>query len=117
MILILVWLFVVLLLSIIPTGGLQTGFSFPADKIIHFIIYGITAIIFFRALRLRMILIKAMVLSISFASLYGFAMELLQSELPWRGCSYLDEVANMSGAVFFSVIYALMDYRRKKIKS
>jgi len=105
MILILLWLFVVLLLSIMPSGGLQTGF--PIDKIIHFIIYGITTIILFRVLKLRMSLIKAMGLSIGIASLYGLAMELLQSQLPWRECSFLDEVANISGAMFFSFIYVL----------
>jgi VanZ family protein len=117
MILIFLWLFVVLLLSIMPSGGLQT--ELPLDKIIHFIIYGITSIILFRVLKLRMSVIKATVLSIGIASLYGLAMELLQSQLPWRECSFLDEVANISGAIFFGFIYILIlkNYHRIKAKS
>lgn len=113
MILTLVWLLVVLLLSIIPAGGTQTGF--PADKIIHFIIYGITAIIFFRVLSLKMSPTRSIILSLSLASFYGLSMELLQSALPWRECSFSDAVANISGALFFGIIYAVRTVRGKKL--
>jgi VanZ family protein len=108
-----VWLSLVLLLSIIPTKGLQTGH--PVDKIIHFVIYGITAVMFLRILRFKTSLSKSIVLSIILASMYGFLIELLQSALPWRQYSFSDIMANVSGAVFFGVLYVLRELYRKKI--
>jgi VanZ family protein len=113
LILTLVWLFLVLLFSIIPTKSLLTGHH--TDKIIHFVIYGITAIILLRALWSKTSLTKSIVLSISIASLYGLAIELLQSVLPWRKFSFMDLLANVGGAFFFTFLYALKNYRRKKI--
>jgi VanZ family protein len=112
LILTIVWLFLVLLLSIIPTKGLQVDHQI--DKIIHFIIYGITAIIFLRVLRLKVSLTISIILSIGLASLYGLAIELLQSMLPWREFSLADELSNIGGAFFFCILYALKNYRRKK---
>lgn len=113
MILIVIWLSVVLFLSVIPVRGPETGY--PLDKLIHFVLYGITAIIFYRVLRLRTSLIKSTVLSIIIASFFGLAMELLQSVVPWRESSFLDELANIGGAFFFCILYALREYRRKKL--
>lgn len=102
-----------LLLSIIPTGDLPT--EDQTDKISHFIVYGITAILFLRVLRLKTTLTKSILLSIILASFFGFAMELIQSMLPWREFSLLDELANIIGAFFFSILYVLGDYYRKKL--
>jgi VanZ family protein len=107
-----IWLLVILFLSIIPTRGPQT--NLPLDKIIHFVVYGITAVIFFRDLRSRVSFNKAIAFSIIFASSYGLAMEILQSSMPWREFSFLDEVANISGAASIVIIYAAMNYRKKK---
>jgi len=111
MVVTIVWLLIILLFSIIPTRGLQTGH--PSDKIVHFVIYGIQAVIFFRVLKLKVSLSKTIILSISLASIYGLAMELLQLVLPWRKFSFSDEIANVSGAFCFGIIYALKgNYRR-----
>lgn len=107
MVFISIWLLVILFLSIIPAEGLQT--DSPLDKIVHFVIYGITAILFFRGLRLKIPLTRAIVVSIILASFYGFAMELLQLLLPWRQFSFSDGVANISGALFFGIIYAVIN--------
>jgi VanZ family protein len=104
-----------LLISIIPTKSLLTGHH--TDKIIHFVIYGMTAIILLRALWSKTSLIKSTALSIILASFYGFAIELLQSVLPWREFSLADELANIGGAFFFSILYALKEYQRKKLQS
>lgn len=111
MVLTIVWLSVILFSSLIPTQGPQIGH--PSDTVIHFIIYGITAVIFFRVLRLKVSLTKTVVLSIILASMYGFAIELLQLVLPWREFSFSDEVANIVGAFFFSIIYALKQSFKK----
>ena len=113
MVVIFVWLSLVLLLSVVPTRGLQTGY--PIDKVAHFVMYGITAIMFLRVLRFKASLTKSIVLSISLASLYGLVIELIQSAIPWRECSLADMIANFSGAVFFSILYALKAFYRKKI--
>lgn len=113
MVVIFVWLSLVLLLSIIPTRGLQTGH--PADKVIHFVIYGITAVMFLRILRFKTSLTKSIVVSIVLASMYGFVIELIQSAIPWRECSFSDMIANISGAAFFSILYAITYSYRKKI--
>lgn len=115
MVLTIIWLLIILFFSVIPVQGLQT--EHPADKIAHFVFYGITAIIFFRILRTKMSLVKTTAVSIIFASLYGLAMELIQHVLPWRQFSLLDEASNFSGALVFSVIYAIREYNRKRLKT
>jgi VanZ family protein len=107
------WLLIILLFSIEPIGGPKTGF--PIDKIVHFVVYGITAVLFFRVFMSRMSLSKSAVLSISLASMYGLAMELLQYTLPWRKFSLFDEVANIIGASLFGILYCLREYHRKKL--
>ncbi|MEW6001683.1 MAG: VanZ family protein [Nitrospirota bacterium] len=110
--LIFVWLLIILLFSVIPARGPET--DLPLDKGIHFIMYGITAIVFFRMIRLKVSLIKTVILSIIFSSFYGLLMELLQSTLPWREFSLSDELINISGASVFSVIQAVRERREKK---
>lgn len=109
----LIWLLIILLLSLIPVQGLPAGY--PIDKIVHFVIYGITSIILFKILRKRMSLVKTTVFSIGVASFYGLAIELIQHMLPWRKFSLLDEASNFIGALVFSIIYAIRDYNRKRL--
>jgi VanZ family protein len=47
--------------------------------------------------------------------MYGFVIELLQSAIPWRKYSFSDMMSNVSGAVFFSLLYVLKEFCRKKI--
>lgn len=105
------WLLVVLFLSVIPTGGSNTEHS--KDKIVHFLLYGITAVIFYRFLKFRFSLSKTVVLSVGLASFYGFTMELLQALLPWREFSFSDGIANFIGAFLFGVLYAIKENYRK----
>ena len=107
------WLFIVLVLSLMPVRGIETGY--PTDKVVHFIMYGITAIVFLRNMRSKASIIKSGILSIILASSVGFVMEIIQSAIPWREFSLADELANISGAVFFTVFYVLKDFYRKKI--
>ncbi len=103
-----IWLLIILFLTIIPAEGPQV--DLPLDKMVHFVMYGITAIVFFRVLRPKKSLTLTIILSIGLASFYGFAMEVLQLALPWRQFSFSDEVANIGGALFFGVIYGMKDY-------
>jgi VanZ family protein len=109
----LLWLFIVVILSVMPVKGVEG--RYPTDKVIHFVMYGITAIVFLRNLRPKASIIKSGILSIILASLVGFAMEVIQSAIPWREFSLADELANISGAVFFTIFYVLKYFYGKKI--
>jgi VanZ family protein len=112
LILTVLWLFFVLVLSVIPVKGVEG--KYPTDKVVHFIMYGITAIVFLRNLRSKTSIKKSIVLSIILASSVGFAMEIIQSVIPWRGFSLTDELANVAGAVFVTVLYVLKDFCGEK---
>ena len=94
-----------------PVKGIQT--KHLSDTAIHFVLYGITAIIFIRSLRSKTSIIKSAILSIILASLYGLAIEVLQSAMPWRECSFSDVMANLSGSIFFSVLYVLKEFLKR----
>ena len=113
MILTLLWLFLILVFSTIPVKGLQTRHL--SDTIIHFVLYGITAVLFMKDFRSKTSMKKSAVLSIIIASLFGFVTELIQSAIPWRECSFSDMMANVSGAFLFSLLYVLKEFYRKKI--
>jgi VanZ family protein len=107
------WLFIVLVLSVMPVKGLEG--RYPTDKVAHFVMYGITSIVFLRNFRSKPSIIKSGILSIILASSVGFAMEIIQSVIPWREFSLADELANVSGAVFFTILYVLKNFHRKKV--
>ena len=113
MILTLLWLFLVLVFSTIPVKGLQTRHL--SDTVIHFVMYGIAAVLFMKDFRSKTSMKKSAVLSIIIASLFGLVIELIQSVIPWREYSFSDMMANVSGAVFFTLLYILVGYYRKKI--
>jgi VanZ family protein len=113
MVIIILWLLIVLFFSVIPVRSPQT--NLPTDKIVHFVVYGITSFIFFRVLRLKLSFTKSIILSVIIASSYGFAMEVLQYALPWREFSLLDEMANIIGASSTGIIYSVRNYCNKRV--
>lgn len=95
------WLIFVLVVSVTPVpkrGIEQVGL----DKLIHFIMYGITALIFLKTLFLKSPggLRKTGSLSILFSVLYGILMEIFQFFLPYRSFSVGDIFFNFLGASF-----------------
>lgn len=95
------WLIFVLVVSVTPvpeTGIEQEGL----DKLTHFIMYGITALIFLKTLFLKSPagLRKAGSLSILFSVLYGILMEIFQFFLSYRSFSVGDIFFNFLGASF-----------------
>lgn len=92
-----IWLAVVLAISLVPMAGAA---RLPhADKLLHFAIYAITCALFFTYLRLKLPLLRALVLSVLLASLYGLGMEALQRYVPRRAFSWGDSLANALGAL------------------
>lgn len=100
------WLIVVLFLSVYNFSGIETPKI--SDKVVHYIMYFITTLISYiyslRFITDRKLLI---VVSVIFASFYGFLMECIQYFLPYRSFSLGDELANISGAVTCGIIILL----------
>ena len=100
-----IWMSLIFVLSVISVSGPKT--DMPVDKVAHFIIYGMTAIFFYRYLRPKTMKAKAGVESVAIASVYGAAMEVVQYFLPYRSFSLGDMAANTIGALAFCLIYII----------
>ncbi|MEW6109928.1 MAG: VanZ family protein [Nitrospirota bacterium] len=101
--LLIIWLILTLVLSLLPVSGPQT--DMPLDKVVHFVFYGIGAILFYRYFAIRISNIRAVYLSVIIASAYGVFMEILQHFMPYRSFSFGDMAANASGALIFCIFY------------
>jgi VanZ family protein len=98
------WLVFLLVLSFLPVKGPET--DLPADKVGHFIAYGITAVLFCRYFMARVGPARAVVFSVVSASCYGALIEIFQGLTPYRQFSFADMAANTAGAVVFGLAYA-----------
>ena len=98
-----IWLIFLLTVSLVPISAPKT--RLPADKIEHFIAYGITAILFFRYFAARGRKTGLFFVSVLIASLYGALIEVLQGLTPHRQFSVSDMAANTAGAVVFCLVY------------
>lgn len=111
--LLILWLLVVLIFSIMPAPETNVGPE-NLDKLIHFITYGITAILFFRFLSERWHRDKLISpVSIIASSFYGLLMEITQFFLPYRSFSLSDMLSNLLGAVFFVALWNWIHLNRK----
>lgn len=99
------WLLFIFVISVVPVPGPRT--SLPLDKVVHAVLYGMTAILLFRWFMLRKMAVpKAFMLAFLFSSAYGLAIEIVQYFMPYRQFSAGDVLANSAGAFFFSLAYA-----------
>lgn len=99
-----IWLILILILSVIPVS--QPKIDMPADKFEHSLVYGLTAIFFYRYFRPKTTRTKAGAEAVFFASAYGAAIEVIQYFVPYRSFSLADMAANIFGAFAFCIIYA-----------
>ena len=104
------WFGFILIISVMPASGPKT--DLPADKIIHFVFYGMTAIFLFRYFEKKATVNRAFYASVAFTSMYGAAMEVLQYFLPYRSFSLVDMAANTLGAFSGCVLYTNMKGKR-----
>lgn len=98
-----IWFLMVLIVSVLPLSGPKS--DVPADKLAHFVIYGLTSIFVFRVIEHKTAGRRIFCLSVTIASLYGAAMEVLQHFLPHRSFSFGDMAANMIGALLVCLLY------------
>ena len=105
MIILILWYVLVLIGSVIPVSGPNTDLPADADKVVHFVMYGISAILLFRMFVKKTTIQRAFFLSVAIAALYGATLETVQYFLPYRSFSFGDMVANTAGAFSGSVLY------------
>lgn len=109
-----IWLGIVLALSIYPFESLKPAFAY-SDKVVHFVLYSITCALIFTFLVVsgnRFVRRHALIIAVVIASLYGFAMEVLQYFTKTRQFSLLDEASNILGAIAAAAFIAAQ--RRKR---
>lgn len=83
-----VWTLFILFLSVWPFSS--TPDVEGSDKIVHFLMYAVTTLVYMRAG-------LGWFRSILLSSILGLAMEILQTGLPWRSFSVGDILANLAG--------------------
>jgi VanZ family protein len=104
----------VLWVVLVTIGSLLPATSFPSwadlggnkDKVAHFVAYFFTALLFYFAFRTRFK--RTDIYAMLFAAGYGALLELAQLFVPSRTCSLGDLVANLSGVLFFFVLYRIL---------
>ncbi len=101
------WLVIVLILSVIPVPGIGILSSLPIDKIVHFVLYGVTAIMLYRILRTRYSAHRGVLFSIGVSAFHGALLEGVQFFIPYRSFSAADMAANTLGAAVFAGFYCL----------
>jgi VanZ family protein len=109
----LVYVFIIFLLSTRPVGGVELFTH--ADKIIHFVMYAILAVLSFWVLRYTDLAtrpIQLLIASALVATTYGAFIELVQSSLPYRSGEFGDIVANAVGALSGALLYFKIIKRR-----
>ena len=104
-----IWAGLIFAASSFPTRGLPPLIP-HADKVAHFIIYGILALLLYRAFRTerRVGALAAVLLSVLIASAYGALDEFHQSFVPSRSTDVFDWMADTLGALFASTCLAFI---------
>ncbi|MDL2328695.1 VanZ family protein [Desulfosarcina sp. OttesenSCG-928-A07] len=105
--------------------SLDKGISFPLkDKLEHAFVYGLLAVLFFRACRITWPHLQApnliLAASIGFAALYGAMDELHQAFVSTRHASLLDLLADVAGAgvgAFLARIFYFKRTGKQKIEN
>ena len=97
------WFGFILIISVMPVSGPKT--DLPTDKIVHFVLYGMTSIFLFRYFIKKATPGRVFFTAVALASVYGAAMEVLQYFLPYRSFSLADMAANTLGAFSGCALY------------
>ena len=103
------YMFLILIMSLIPGNSLQSIEILSQDKILHFIEYSILGVLGFKAFS---DLKKSVLIVIFFGTSFGCLNELIQILIPGRTPSLYDSLANLLG-VSCGTIYS--SFNKKNI--
>jgi VanZ family protein len=98
------WMVFLTLMSLLPAEGV--AFGDKGDKIAHFGAYFMTSLLFYYAFRFRFT--RADIYAVFFAFGYGVILEFVQLLVPHRVGSVSDLAANLSGVIFFFLLYRFL---------
>jgi len=102
-----IWMSIIFYASVVRVGTSVSAFW---PNVVHFVEYGILGVAFLRAIGLtwNTDFTKAVVYSIAAVTVYGAAMEVVQSFLPYRSFSVEDMLVNFTGALVFILALKLL---------
>lgn len=84
-----------------------------ADKLIHFLVFGLVATAFYRIPQIRSMGALGMLIAIILTSAYGAIDELHQASTPGRSMDILDWLADTAGAITAMLVYAKIHFYQK----
>ena len=102
--------------------GTRRSLTFPGDeilshdKLMHAMAFGLLSVLAYRCLRyccLRATSLRAAILAVSYASVLGVVLELIQATLPYRSMEFADFVADAIGASLCVVVAATSRLERE----
>jgi VanZ family protein len=96
-----IWLAVVTIISVVPLERDTLSFQ-HADKMLHFILYAITSLLFYTYLKESKAILyrkNAVLFSVLYASAFGLIMEFAQRYTSTREFSIIDAAFNILGAI------------------
>ena len=102
------WIVLVAIGSFLPPPSFPSWLDSGGnrDKVAHFAAYFFTSLLFYVAFRTRFK--RTDIYAMLFAAGYGALIELAQLLVPGRVCSFGDLAANLSGVLFFFVLYRIL---------
>lgn len=107
------WLIILFIISIINTPKVPIGAGLHIDKVVHFILYGMTALMFLTVLRAKKGGKKPMLYAFLLSSIVGFIIEIIQSFTPHRRFEPADIMANTLGAAAFIIGWGVYNAIRR----
>jgi len=108
-----IWLLLLFIISIAYTPAISIGAGLHIDKLVHFILYGVTALMFLTVLRAKKGGKKSMLYAFLLSSLFGFIIEIIQSFTPHRRFETADILTNTLGAAAFIICWGVYNAIRQ----
>jgi len=110
-----VWMSFIFYASVVRVGTSVSAFW---PNVVHFVEYGILGLAILRAIGLTWDtdFVRSATYSVISATIYGMAMEVAQSFLPYRSFSIEDMLVNLTGAFVFVLVLKLLGWQRRWLK-
>ena len=106
-----IWLLFITAISLIPIAPVAKELPKNSDKIAHFLIYFITAMLFYYGF--KDIIYKPLFSSVIISLTIGIIIEFLQLLVPYRSFSLSDVVADFAGAITFYLIFWIKNFLKE----